>query len=170
MGVSVRADATNSSIWRRQKLHVTEVAVGYTDSDADPDTAAEFPVHRHLSDLQVLPSGTADQVQGVMAKQLQALCVPSWEDVLTEVKCGKLNARSIFFFMDTTDCGPDQNSRKRKILARIHDQQLQAGLCNVIYLPSACLLHQYHLICDTGLKYIDACLSSSTFSRLAKTI
>lgn len=48
MGVSVRADATNSSIWRRQKLHVTEVAVGYTDSDADPDTAAEFPVHRHL--------------------------------------------------------------------------------------------------------------------------
>ena len=65
--------------------------------------------------------------------------------------------------MDTTDCGPDQNSRKRKILARIHDQQLQAGLCNVIYLPSACLLHQYHLICDTGLKYIDACLSSSTF-------
>ena len=38
------------------------------------------------SDLQVLPSGTADQVQGVMAKQLQALCVPSWEDVLTEVK------------------------------------------------------------------------------------
>ena len=49
LGISIRADATNSGIWRREKLHVCEIAVGYTDSYHDPDFGnTSFAIHRHL--------------------------------------------------------------------------------------------------------------------------
>ena len=38
------------------------------------------------SDLQVLPSGTADQVHGVMLKQLREAGIPTWDDILQEVR------------------------------------------------------------------------------------
>lgn len=49
-------------------------------------------------------------------------------------------------------------------MARIFaEQQEQIGFCNIIYLPGVCLLHQYHLICQSGLSYVDSCLSSTSF-------
>ena len=49
LGISIRADATNSGIWRREKLHVCEIAIGYTDSQNDPHFGnTSFAVHRHL--------------------------------------------------------------------------------------------------------------------------
>lgn len=61
--------------------------------------------------------------------------------------------------MDTTDCGPDQNSRKRKLAACINSNQ--PG--NIIYVPGVCLLHQYHLICQMSLKFVDSCLQSASY-------
>lgn len=75
------------------------------------------------------------------------------------LRCGTLCTRNIVFYMDTTDSGPDQNSRKKKLAAYIHSNQ--PG--NVIYLPGACLLHQYHLICQMGLQFVDSCLSSPSY-------
>ena len=34
----------------------------------------------------MMPSGTADQVHGVMLKQLRAAGVPTWDDILQEVR------------------------------------------------------------------------------------
>ena len=36
MGILIRADATNTNIWRRQKLHVCEAAVGFLDDSDNP--------------------------------------------------------------------------------------------------------------------------------------
>lgn len=48
LGISYRADATNSGIWRRQKLHVLEVAAGYVDSSVEESNQPDFELHRQL--------------------------------------------------------------------------------------------------------------------------
>ena len=66
-----------------------------------------------------------------------------------------LNARNIFVYFDVSDMGPDQASRKNKITA-----ELFANDASIIYLPAPCLLHQYHLIVQDGLKFIDEAIKS----------
>ena len=82
--------------------------------------------------------------------------------VVLSIRCQTLGQKTVFFFFDTTDCGPDQISRKRKLAAHIHAAQMASNVVNLIYLPGSCLLHQYHLICQSGLSYIDSCLSAAS--------
>ena len=65
-----------------------------------------------------------------------------------------MGTRNIFIFCDTTDSGPDQASRKRKIAAMVRFRSE-----NIIYIPGACLLHQYHLAVQDGLSFVNDAIS-----------
>ncbi|CAE7209979.1 unnamed protein product, partial [Symbiodinium sp. CCMP2456] len=91
--ISVRADATNSNIWRREKLHVCEAHMGVVCK-----SVKSYPAHvedflRTKSDLQVVSGSTAEHCAGIMQKQLNSIGVPSVADLLadmdTEKPCGQ---------------------------------------------------------------------------------
>lgn len=65
-----------------------------------------------------------------------------------------MGTRNIFIFCDTTDSGPDQAARKRKIAAMVRFRSE-----NIIYIPGACLLHQYHLAVQDGLSFVNDAIS-----------
>ncbi|CAE7386592.1 unnamed protein product [Symbiodinium natans] len=78
--ISVRADATHSSIWRREKLHVTEAELGLVTA-----SLKSFPVSTDASDLQIVSGCTAEHAAGILQKQLNSIGVPSVSDIVAEL-------------------------------------------------------------------------------------
>ncbi len=72
----------------------------------------------------------------------------------SEIRTGRLCDRNIFIFMDVTDSGPDQAARKKKVTALVRNSST-----NIIYVPAACLLHQYHLAVQDGLTFLNTFIS-----------
>ncbi|CAE7248261.1 unnamed protein product [Symbiodinium sp. CCMP2456] len=126
--ISVRADATNSSIWRREKLHVTEAEIGLVQSSVKdfPKSCDEFLNVRRfvnrlraltlagaglglgvqvtyfyiMSDLQVVSGCTAEHCAGILQKQLNSIGVPSVSDIVAELDREKLDCYCLLAFAE----------------------------------------------------------------------
>ncbi|CAE7270658.1 unnamed protein product [Symbiodinium sp. CCMP2592] len=167
--ISVRADATNSNIWRREKLHVCEAQMGLVCKPVK-----SYPLHaedflhtkrclrqpQHRSDLQVVSGSTAEHCAGIMQKQLNSIGVPSVADLLadmdTENSC--LKGRSVIAYLDTTDRGTDQTARKKRTACSV------GSVDNLVYIASDCYLHVFHSAVRSGLVLTDS-LISECFSK-----
>ena len=72
---SFRADATNSQVWQKCKLHTTEVESAYTGMAILPDTPFEaimatLESRKYLGDLQVVTDSSAAGTLGCLRKQM----------------------------------------------------------------------------------------------------
>ncbi|CAE7193638.1 unnamed protein product [Symbiodinium natans] len=108
--VSFRCDATNSSIWRREKLHVLDVDLGYINNKA---AIKEFNADKAFGYTQVVAGKDAEACNGLVLKQLRAVGAPVWDDVITDMHSEHPTFRpnDVFLYFDVTDKGPDQNCR-----------------------------------------------------------
>ena len=152
--VSVRADATNSSIWKREKLHVldTDVAIVANEMAArNYDGHNAFRAKRCLSDLQVVCGSDASSCNGMVLKQLRSVGVPTWQDVAEEMDRpdSKLSSASVFLYLDVSDRGSDQAARKRRTKAALEARD------NIVYISSDCFLHHFHNAVKNGLELVD---------------
>ena len=72
-------------------------------------------------------------------------------DVLI-VRNGGLGEGSFFIYVETTDAGPDEAARRRRIQASV------ANVSSIWYWDCNCFLHQYHLAVRDGLEFTEAFL------------
>ena len=63
-------------------------------------------------------------------------------------------SRSFFLYTDTSDAGPDQAARRKKLNAALND------VGNILYFDLNCCIHQYHLIVKEQLVLVDRFLQS----------
>lgn len=172
-GYSIKADATSSSIWQRKKLHVLECRscfVSNMEQLAHGNFTGAITEVYCTSDLQAVQDGSAQGSLAMVDKQLRALGVPTWSelihDIETSVICDK---RSVFLICDCTDAGSDQTKRRRLIHVSV------LNYTTIIYLDSNCLIHQMHLIVKLVLGRLDDVIKQfgrpfkSYFASLAKT-
>ena len=77
--VELRADATNSSIWAREKLHFLDDVAIVADESAVRAVDAEkaFARKRCLSDLQVVCGSDAESC----TRMFETAEIPTWEDL-----------------------------------------------------------------------------------------
>ena len=124
MVVSYSADATNSSIWQRRKLQSMLVEVrSCIDSRQESLRAA--------ADLLPVEDGSAKGAEALLWKQLRGLGIPLWSDIHNS-DCN--HARSLWLYISTSDCGPDQALCRKTIAARIRPMR------RVAFMSMICLL------------------------------
>ncbi|CAK0893088.1 unnamed protein product, partial [Prorocentrum cordatum] len=150
---SWRQDATNSGVWRRQKVAALE-AEAFVMLNPLPRTSTRTcqmcEVSSYvwrLSDIQTvsLLGCTGEFTHRLVVKQLKALGVHVWEECGTNVAYDAC-ARAC---LTTTDQGSGQ-IKARRIIAI-----LTAPMPNVIFFDHSCLERVVHLIIGQALKLAD---------------
>ncbi|CAE7487703.1 unnamed protein product [Symbiodinium natans] len=129
--ICVRADATNSSIWRREKLHVTEAHLGLVNKSVKsfPDSPDKFMSTRR--------------------------CLQGPEFVGLREDSSLSSSRSIIVYLDTTDRGTDQLARRKRTAAAVE------SINQVVYIPSDCYLHVFHAAVRGGLELVDQLIAET---------
>ncbi|CAE7751157.1 unnamed protein product [Symbiodinium sp. CCMP2592] len=135
--ISMRCDATNSSIWKREKLHVLDVDFAWVE------------------DFAAVRKFDADKVVNELRKELLKLNSAPLEGMV----CAghpSISRCHVFMYMDVTDKGSDQSCRKRCTSEAI----TAAGCPNLIYLPGICYLHMFNASVKNGLELFDEMLNA----------
>ena len=81
---SSRGDATNTAIWRKNKLHVYELESAIPDQESLEDDYPAFMVSRVFADLQCLAKSNAATTLAVIEKQMACVGAPSWRNPTTQ--------------------------------------------------------------------------------------
>eukprot|EP00959_Pyramimonas_sp_CCMP1952_P143830 3011268-Pyramimonas_sp.AAC.1 len=81
---SFPSDAANSAVWRKSKVHATEVQSGFIYDVGDIMTIGDFDRSLEsmgmLCDIQRALSGTAGSTYSLLKKQLSSFVCPLWAE------------------------------------------------------------------------------------------
>lgn len=168
---AIQSDATNSSIWRRQKLHTTRACSAYSLDGAEPGPwDGNFCAISRYSDVQVVSSGNAATTLAIIEKQMRSLHCPTWDDMLTFLRAGTFDdADHCTTYLYESDAGRDE------VAVRNYIEQKLSQAPNIFFVHGNCLLHQCAIVDLGEFALIDAYLSRAGkkykyFATLAKLV
>lgn len=167
---AIQSDATNSSIWRRQKLHTTRVTSSYALDGAEPGPWGEnFCTISRYSDIQVVSSGHSACTLAIVTKQMSALHCPSWGETVSLVNGVLADVDHCSTYLYESDAGRDEVA-VRKYLAHT-----LSTVPNVLFVHGNCLHHQCAIVDLGEFQLIDAYLLKAGkkykyFSTMAKVV
>ena len=167
-----RGDATNSNIWQNRKLSTLEIQSAYV-SDFSALCSGEWAQGVRsatcIADVLAVGAPTAAGNMALVLKQLQGMGCPSWTEAVASHQAPPRHGEQLVTcLLSTSDCGPDQAATRKHIHAAVADSP------GILYIDTNCLIHQSHLICRSGLKFLDRCIhkdlgkSFRYYSTLAK--
>ena len=188
IAIAWSSDATNAAVWRKSKVHTTEIYAKYIEDVNMLKTASLGECARSLftvCDLQRVLSGTTESTYSLLRKQLLSAGCPLWPEVFPKdlsealsfethwpqmVKNAQDSKSSLTrIFMYTADGGPDQQKFKRAL------ETSSLNSLDCLFLAFPCVLHAGALISKGGLLTVDTWLSEHDvkwrlFSATAKII
>ena len=165
-----RADATNSCIWQKNKLHALELTSRYVFDELPAsgcfDDVLIHDSGAHFADLQVCPhdNSSGEASYALISKQILSLGAPLWS-----LPVASSGSRDVFaIWVITTDDGSDENKSRRLITEVCNDHH------TTLVFEGECLKHQYQLGVQTGIDGGDSLLAAiggnaaSYYATLAK--
>jgi len=169
---AIQSDATNSSIWRRQKLHTTRICSAYALDGAEPGPWDDnFCAISRYSDIQVVASGSAANTLAIIEKQMRALQCPTWDDMLVSLRLGVFGDTEDHYttYLYESDAGRDE------VAVRKHLEHKLSQVPSIFFVHGNCLLHQCAIIDLGEFALIDAYLLRAGkkyryFATLAKLV
>ena len=136
----IRADATNSSVWRRKPLYVTELKTAFLPSDKAHTCTSLMDVQsglirdRILADIIPVQGKTPEATHAMISKQVRSLGALTPADAVSAAREGELN-----IFLSTTDCGGDQVGADERFAA-------ECAECTMVWhMRNPCWKHQHSL-------------------------
>ena len=168
----IKADATNKSVWQKQKLHLLKLKTLFSADVAAGHRGFEETVS--WGDMLPQTDSTALGTLALLSKQLKSVGMPDWQDLAQRFRAwGAMDVESraykdvIITFIMNTDAGSDQVKARhfvRECVASVNH------MFKFFFLESNCFFHQYHLAtrallveADNLLKVLEAPVKNVLF-------
>ena len=158
--IGLRSDATNSNVWKKNKVIATEVVLRFLVHPSEETYSEAFMHDKLLCDILPAESGSGVALIAALLKQLHSVGCKSW----TEPAPGN----SIEAWCVTSDRGGDQVRARKIMSAEVADDPRK------LMLTSDCFEHSTHLVVKGSLNIVDAMLAEARrpkyYSSLAKIV